>query len=375
MGHYLNNHPNPDEIAQALVQQATPPPLESSFSLLAPGSTVGQTVGQLPKYQKPAPLDPVAVDESDLPPPSQLDPAVPTADRSVPESRFAADQAAQSERRVIDVPDFSQLAANFRNTPLELPPFPNANSPKPPPLKSNPVVIQQDPPVRQTTGLDPKSQSIPTGFDEQDFAPRLKDRLNEVNARSQQPPEQPSAAQTELESVLVRSDESTIDAGTSTNGLAETGVGSPNNVVSLNDRPNANVSGEKFNAAPEPSAVDEPLLAQHVGQPSSADAVADREIQTSDFRRSAKPLVPFGLTEAEKSKLVRLRKPIDRQIKLGTNKFDDYVTQTGDTLPQLSTKYYGKPDYHLDIYLANLGQLRSPAEVPVGITLKIPVYE
>ena len=371
MGHYLNNHPNPDEITQALVQQATPPPLESNFSLLAPGSTVGQ----LPSYQKPVPLDPVTVDESDLPPPSQLDPAVPTAGSSDPESRRAADQAAQSDRRVIDVPDFSQLAANFRNTPLELPPFPNANPPTPPPLKSNPVVIQQDPPARQTTGLDSQSQSIPTGFDERDFAPRLKDRLNEVNARSQQLLAQPSAAQADLESVLVRSDESTIDAGTSTNGLAGTGVGSPNKVVSLNDRPNANVSGEKFNAAPEPSAVDEPLLAQPIGQLSSADAVADREIQTSDFRRTAKPLVPFGLTEAEKSKLVRLRKPIDRQIKLGTNKFDDYVTQAGDTLPQLSTKYYGKPDYHLDIYLANLGQLRSPAEVPVGITLKIPVYE
>ncbi len=55
----------------------------------------------------------------------------------------------------------------------------------------------------------------------------------------------------------------------------------------------------------------------------------------------------------------------------------DYLTHTsrpGDTLHAISNKYYGKPDYYLDIYFANRDQLQNPSVIPEGLQLKIPVY-
>ncbi len=368
LGHYLNNHPNPDEITRALAEQATPPPPESNFSLLTPGSTVGQ----LPKYQKPSLPDSVAIGETDLPPPSQLDPALPTKGVAAQEIQAPVEDQEQSDRqkrRVIDVPDFSQLAASFRNTPLELPPLPGTTSPTTLPLNPG-TAVPQVLAMRRSAQIDPQSQSKGTEFDERDFAPRLKDRLNEIGSPNQQAQEQASAPVAAVESVLDRSEESAIKDGTAMTEVAEIGVGSPNGVVSLNDR-TVLLSRVGNTSDQEPSGI-----APSRAMPQSpVGGVANPELQTSDFRRLAKPLVPFGLTDTEKSKLVRLRKPIDRQIKLGTSKFNDYVTQAGDTLPELSTKYYGRPDYYLDIYMANQSQLRNPAEVPAGMTLKIPVYE
>ena len=63
-----------------------------------------------------------------------------------------------------------------------------------------------------------------------------------------------------------------------------------------------------------------------------------------------------------------------RSLDLFTDsKFIDYETQPGDTLHGLSQKFFGKPDYYLDIYLANQTTLDNPSTVPGGITLRIPV--
>lgn len=64
-----------------------------------------------------------------------------------------------------------------------------------------------------------------------------------------------------------------------------------------------------------------------------------------------------------------------RSIKLQTNKFITYQTRANDTLQSISIRYFGKPDYYLDIYVANRDQLANPASVPTGVTLQIPVYE
>ena len=58
-----------------------------------------------------------------------------------------------------------------------------------------------------------------------------------------------------------------------------------------------------------------------------------------------------------------------------TSRFQSYVTQGGDSLAGISTRFFGKPDYYLDIYLVNQTLLSSPADVPVGVTLRIPVFD
>ena len=50
-----------------------------------------------------------------------------------------------------------------------------------------------------------------------------------------------------------------------------------------------------------------------------------------------------------------------------------YNTVFGDTLHNLSTKFFGTPDRYLEIYLANRQLFESPSEVPVNTEIRIPV--
>ncbi len=69
-------------------------------------------------------------------------------------------------------------------------------------------------------------------------------------------------------------------------------------------------------------------------------------------------------------------KPIDnRKIAIDPNSFLTYRSKLGDSLQSISIKYFGKPDYYLDIYLANRTLLSNPATVPTGVDLRIPVYK
>ena len=72
------------------------------------------------------------------------------------------------------------------------------------------------------------------------------------------------------------------------------------------------------------------------------------------------------------SKLV----PVQRRqsvLTLENRELVDYTTVFGDTLHSLSTKFFGSPEFYLDIYLANRELLRNPSEVPVNTRIKIPV--
>ncbi|MEM9411621.1 MAG: hypothetical protein AAGA30_10935 [Planctomycetota bacterium] len=53
----------------------------------------------------------------------------------------------------------------------------------------------------------------------------------------------------------------------------------------------------------------------------------------------------------------------------------NHKTSFGDTLHSLSNQYFGKPDYYLDIYLANKELFDNPSSVPMNVTLKIPVVD
>lgn len=86
-------------------------------------------------------------------------------------------------------------------------------------------------------------------------------------------------------------------------------------------------------------------------------------------------MLPFRLTDGAKHELVELRTQATVKLTLDTTKFVDHVVQPGETLQSISTRYFGKPDYYLDIYLANRGKLRNPAVVPEGMLVKVPVYQ
>ena len=85
--------------------------------------------------------------------------------------------------------------------------------------------------------------------------------------------------------------------------------------------------------------------------------------------------IPFGLNAQGNRELTRIRNRQQTSIPLQTDRFSLYTTQAGDTLQSLSTDHYGKPDYYLDIYLANQQTLRNPAVIPAGIQIRIPRYD
>jgi uncharacterized protein (DUF2235 family) len=52
--------------------------------------------------------------------------------------------------------------------------------------------------------------------------------------------------------------------------------------------------------------------------------------------------------------------------------FDFYVVQVGDTLANISQKYYGHPDGVNEILKANLDELHEPSKLGAGMTLRLP---
>lgn len=83
------------------------------------------------------------------------------------------------------------------------------------------------------------------------------------------------------------------------------------------------------------------------------------------------PSTPARLAATE---LVPVNQANGRKAEVDTDSFRIHVTRPGDTLQSLALKYYGKPDFYLDIYLANQDQLESPIHLPAGKPLKIPDY-
>ena len=85
--------------------------------------------------------------------------------------------------------------------------------------------------------------------------------------------------------------------------------------------------------------------------------------------------LPLQLNSNAKSKLTRLRDNTIQKISLSTTQFSEHVVERGDSLQSIASKYFGKPDFYLDIYLANRDRLRYPGDIREGMTIKIPVYQ
>lgn len=85
--------------------------------------------------------------------------------------------------------------------------------------------------------------------------------------------------------------------------------------------------------------------------------------------------LPLQLNSTAQSKLTRLRDNTIQKISLRTTQFSEHVVERGDSLQSIASRYFGKPDYYLDIYLANRDRLRFPGDLREGMSIKIPIYE
>ena len=100
---------------------------------------------------------------------------------------------------------------------------------------------------------------------------------------------------------------------------------------------------------------------------------ANRHRPTTQQHRVAR--LPLQLNSNAKSKLARLRDNTIQKLSLSTTQFSEHVVERGDSLQSIASEYFGKPDFYLDIYLANRDRLRYPGDIREGMTIKIPVYQ
>jgi len=112
---------------------------------------------------------------------------------------------------------------------------------------------------------------------------------------------------------------------------------------------------------------------------SSTSATADSDYypertQRQQPQRRAMRL-PLQLNSTAQSKLTRLRDNTIQKISLRTTQFSEHVVERGDSLQSIAKRYFGEPDYYLDIYLANRDRLRFPGDLREGMSIKIPIYE
>ena len=81
------------------------------------------------------------------------------------------------------------------------------------------------------------------------------------------------------------------------------------------------------------------------------------------------------LIPASENRMIEIRSRQTNGLRLETNRFVRHRSKPGETLQRVSRQYYGKPDFYLDIYLANQDVLRNPGRIPTGTSLRIPVYD
>lgn len=63
---------------------------------------------------------------------------------------------------------------------------------------------------------------------------------------------------------------------------------------------------------------------------------------------------------------------VDQSLAASATAQKTYTVQPGDTLSEISQRFYGKANQYMKIYNANRDQLNDPDKIQVGQTLKIP---
>lgn len=309
----------------------------------APIATMRQRSNRMPTLPGQTPLSgpatvlspgPKLTLEQPLPPPSQL------AQSALNPANEDLDH--DDGVLALELPDFSGLVTEFDDSPITLPPMGAMPMLERPPVES---VARQDQPGQavtlparpleapiQTTDTYDVAQDT-TGFTREDFESSLRG----VSGVADRSPRRTDA----VVSMLPSSQINLLTGG--------------REVVPIDNTRLANLNPGDSNQ-------------QDVAMNPRVDAVVPT------LPNQVRTRLPFGLTDGAKSQLVQLRVQATTKLALETTEFVDHMVQPGETLQSISTRYFGKPDYYLDIYLANRGKLRNPAVVPEGILVKIPVY-
>lgn len=419
LGQYMRNHPSPRSLELERQQQASVAPAPA-FAIRT-SSPVAKPIASQSSPRLPAPSAGFAATAPTFA--NQADLLATQVQKIVP-----VETPVQVER-TIDVPDFSKLAASFENTPLALPrnsysafkPAPAEPrkiathqgsfyirpAAEPQPLKvpapASPSVAPQDALVRNSfIGSQPERMAPPepteiyqvrerpTSFRKEDFQPSL------ITDRSKRraPTLAAEVDRTHFREPQPQSRRQRISLAPPEPDGTYLAPEVPELVVTIPEAP------EATRVEPTPAPVDRASENQYASFNSnharnelhsyydvdmtepSRSVLSRQDFQSSEPVASTAPVaqrtnrrIPFGLNDQGRQELTRIRNRQQSNIDLQTNRFSQHTTQTGDTLQSLSTEYYGKPDFYLDIYLANQQILRNPAFIPAGIQLRIPKYE
>lgn len=402
LGQYIRTHPSPESLEQQRQQQAAIAPAPS-FAFSAKG-LADQSAAAKTSPRLPSPAAGFSAAASDA--------TEPKTQKSIDSSDLSSISPAESlvlAERKIDIPDFSQLAASFKNTPLALQETAGSASNRSldgsPAAKPNTGSFYVRPaPERRPNPASPANTSLeqgraafagsrpepvappqptesyqlrerPTSFRKEDFQPRLISK--KTSRRKVESSPEPA-----LSGGLHQRDLNTTQPKRISLAPPETDDSFiapeiPDIEVTM---PQESQTRSLNQAGSQPIRNDRPKNQLHsyydVGTADSSNSVLDRK----DFQQSASTTpttnrrIPFGLNAQGKQELTRIQSRQQTNIPLQTDRFSQHMTQTGDTLQSLSMEYYGKPDFYLDIYLANQQLLRNPALIPAGIQLRIPRY-
>lgn len=319
---------------------------------------------------------------------------------------------------VVHIPDFSQIAAEFKNLPAKLPPtgMPvhsqvnnssgssrRLNSQSKSPLKElvsqfknpnqtlgQPLNQSQRPnwtqdargnypekdwATSQVTNLNP-----PKNFTSEDFSPQLNEDIFGLKPQPNPPNFNHPTDLAELQSSQLQQVSSGWEGHRNRNRL-------PNNRNAEADLGHSqNYQGgfemESDYPANSSSNIDETSRrsSQTEFYDSNQQKFADRgpapniaPVQGS--QNLVRTRLPFSLNKQAKTELVQLRNRINQKMGLESTKFVSHTIERGETLQAISTRYFGGPDYYLDIYLANRDKLRNPTDTVPGTTIQVPVYD
>ena len=99
-------------------------------------------------------------------------------------------------------------------------------------------------------------------------------------------------------------------------------------------------------------------------------------VNSPEVSNQFRPLLPFRVLQPQKVDDEDLI-PIEPRGYQDSDFIDDrdsirHVIQPGETLQSISTRYYGHPKEYLNIYQFNKSVLRSPLDLPAGVSIRIP---
>lgn len=381
----------------------------------------------LPTYRNSSRLDFDFQSNTELPPPSDL-----TLNQESPRSatqvldwesrKSPLDHAFDRERfepAQIEVPDFSELAAQFRGTNLELatttsphkfeseleysPNSPNAGEQSSFQKVQSPASQEISFEQSYVSPIDPDQlddsllSGVESTFRSEDFTPHLREHPaekhdwlpRETSVLESNAPIGISGAQAELVDrknrvisyndpfpPLMGENSRRNDRGAKNdrNDLPNTELNnrslSPEQPVNASAQTNQSFNQNNWQQR-NANINDGPRSMQSI-QPGNRSVIGnDHE---SYFDRSNERL-RSQVSNPISGRLEPLQRSTDRRLELTTTRFVNHLTREGETLGSISTHYYGKPDFYLDIYLANQTQMRHPGDIQTGIVLRIPVYE